>query len=122
LNKILHIEDDPGIREISLIVLETIGGFSVEQCASGKEGVEKASEFLPDLVLLDVMMPEMNGPETLEKLRAIPEIADIPAIFMTAKVQPEEVGKYLSQGVVAVITDLRPNFPPACAESLGLNL
>lgn len=104
LNKILHIEDDSDILEISLMVLESIGGFTVEQCTSGKESLAKAPEFLPDLILLDVMMPEMNGPETLEALRQIPEIANTPIIFMTAKVQPEEVEKYLSHGAIAVIT------------------
>lgn len=104
LNKILHVEDDPDILEISLLVLEGIGGFTVKQCSSGKESLAVAPEFSPDLILLDVMMPGMNGPETLEALRQLPETENTPIIFMTAKVQPEEVEKYLSQGAVAVIT------------------
>ena len=104
LNKILHIEDDPDILEISLLVLEGIGGFTVKQCSSGKESLTVAPEFLPDLILLDVMMPGMNGPETLDALRQLPEIKNTPVIFMTAKVQPEEVEKYMAQGAVAVIT------------------
>ena len=104
LNKILHIEDDPDILEISLMVLESIGGFTVEQCSSGKDSLTKAPQFLPDLILLDVMMPGMNGLETLKALRQLPETENTPIIFMTAKVQPGEVKKYLSQGAVAVIT------------------
>lgn len=104
LNKILHIEDDPDILEISLMALEAIGEFTVAQCSTGKEGLTKAPQFLPDLILLDVMMPGMNGPETLEALRQLPETENTPIIFMTAKVQPREVEKYLLQGAVAVIT------------------
>ena len=104
LNKILHIEDDPDILEISLLVLEGIGGFTVKQSSSGRDSLTVAPEFSPDLILLDVMMPGMNGPETLDALRQLPEIANTPVIFMTAKVQPEEVEKYMAQGAVAVIT------------------
>lgn len=102
--KILHVEDDPEIREIALIALETIAGLSVVQCASGFEAVAAAAKVMPDLFLLDVMMPGMNGVETFEALRANPLFADTSVVFMTAKAQQKEVLKLLEMGALDVIT------------------
>ena len=82
LKKILHVEDEPDIREIALLALETVGGFSVESCGSGDEALEKAPGFMPDLFLMDIMMPGMDGPATLVELRKMPEFADTPVIFI----------------------------------------
>jgi len=103
LERILYVEDDPDIQAIALMVLETISGFAVEPCSSGSEALSKATAFSPDLVLLDVMMPGMDGPETLQGLRQLPQLANTPIVFMTAKVQPQEVKGYLDLGAVGVI-------------------
>jgi two-component system, OmpR family, response regulator len=104
LKKILHVEDDPDIQEIAIMVLETLGGFDVRQCDSGPEALAVAPEFRPDLFLLDVMMPEMSGPETLRRLREVPDFSNTPAVFMTAKAQSEEIQAFLDYGAVGVIT------------------
>jgi len=78
-------------------------GFELTQCASGQEALAKAADFTPDLILLDVMMPGMDGPATLGKLRELPHLAEAPAIFMTAKVQPAEVAAFKAMGAVGVI-------------------
>ena len=116
LTRILYVEDDPDIQAIAVMVLETINGFTLESCSSGSEALEKAVSFKPDLVLLDVMMPGMDGPETLKGLRAFPELANTPVVFMTAKVQPQEVAGYLNLGAVGVIA--KPFDPMTLAQEL----
>ena len=103
LSKILYAEDEPDIQTVALMALETIGGFTVRACNSGQEAIEAAAEFTPDLVILDVMMPGMDGPATLEALRKLPNMADVDVVFMTAKVQSQEVERYLQMGAVEVI-------------------
>lgn len=103
LERILYVEDDPDIQAIALMVLDSISGFAVEPCSSGKEAVDKGVAFAPDLILLDVMMPGMDGPETLKALRQFPELQKTPVVFMTAKVQPQEVQEYMALGAAGVI-------------------
>jgi two-component system OmpR family response regulator len=103
LNRILYVEDDADIRSVAIFALETLGGFTVAAHDSGAQAIAHAQEFAPDLLLLDVMMPGMDGPTTLEALRAIPTLAHIPAVFMTAKVQQQEVARYLEMGALDVI-------------------
>ena len=103
LTRILCAEDDPDIRMILRASLESIGGFTVQIAENGRAALEQAPAFAPDLVLLDVMMPEMDGPTTFEALRATPDLADLPVIFLTAKTQPEEVEAYLALGIDDVI-------------------
>ena len=114
LTRILYVEDDPDIQAIAMMVLETIHGFVLEACSSGNEALEKAVSFQPELILLDVMMPGMDGPETLKQLRAFPALADTPVVFMTAKVQPQEVQGYLDLGALGVIA--KPFDPMTLAE------
>lgn len=117
LQRILHVEDDPDIREIARLALEMMGGFSVLQCESGGEALEKAPGFRPQLLLLDVMMPGMSGEETLAALRNIPETRDCPAIFVTAKAQKAEVERLVeSAGAVAVI--VKPFDPTTLADEI----
>lgn len=116
LTRILYVEDDPDIQAIAVMVLETIHGFILESCSSGSEALQKAVQFKPDLVLLDVMMPGMDGPETLKGLRGFPELATTPVVFMTAKVQPQEVEGYLNLGAVGVIA--KPFDPMTLADEL----
>jgi CheY-like chemotaxis protein len=103
LKRILYVEDEPDIQMVARIALESVGGFTVKICSSGEEALQEAEEFAPDLVLLDVMMPGMDGPTTLQALRGIPALEDIPAVFMTAKVQPHEVEQFRSYGALDVI-------------------
>lgn len=116
LSRILYVEDDPDIQAIAMMVLETISGFTVQACSSGKEALEKAVAFQPDLILLDVMMPGMDGPETLKGLRNFPELQSTPVVFMTAKVQPQEVQGYIALGAVGVIA--KPFDPMTLAQEL----
>lgn len=104
LQRILHIEDDPSIQEIARIALEVVGGFEVKTCDGGAAGLAVAEAFAPDLVLLDVMMPGMDGPQTLERLRELPGLLYTPVVLMTAKVQSQEVEGYRALGAVGVIT------------------
>jgi two-component system, OmpR family, response regulator len=103
LTRILLIEDDPDVQAVARLSLETVGGFSVQICSSGGEAIQVGPAFDPDLILLDVMMPGMDGPSTLKALRAIPRTAATPVVFMTAKVQPHEIAYYKTLGALDVI-------------------
>ena len=103
LTRILYVEDEPDIQAVARIALEAVGGFTLKVCSSGEEALQAAVEFGPDLLLLDVMMPGMDGPTTLEELRKFPELADTPVIFMTAKVQPQEIEQFKACGALDVI-------------------
>lgn len=103
LPRILYVEDEPDIQAVARMALEMVGGFEVKVCSSGEEALREAEHFAPDMILLDVMMPGMDGPSTLEALRRNPSLADTPVAFMTAKVQPAEVAHYKSLGARGVI-------------------
>ena len=103
LSRILYVEDDADIREIAQLALEMVGGFTVLLCASGEQALLEATDFAPQLILLDVMMPGMDGPSTLAALRQQPELAQIPIAFMTAKIQPQEIAAYKALGALDVI-------------------
>lgn len=103
-SRILHIEDDRSIQAVAKVALEAVGGFQVLSCASGPEALAQVEDFAPQFVLLDVMMPDMDGPQTLVLLRELIDIKQIPVVFMTAKVQPAEIEHYLSLGALDVIT------------------
>jgi CheY-like chemotaxis protein len=103
LQRVLYVEDEPDIRAVAQVALETVGGLTLRICASGEQALREVAAFQPELVLLDVMMPGMDGPSTLRALRAMPELAGVPMVFMTAKVQPEEVAQFLALGAAAVI-------------------
>lgn len=103
LKRILYVEDEPDIQAVAKLALEMVGGFTLEVCGSGREALEKAPGFAPQLILLDVMMPGMDGPETLKALRGVADFAATPVIFMTAKVQSSEVAHYKELGAIDVI-------------------
>ncbi|KJV05118.1 response regulator [Methylocucumis oryzae] len=103
LIRILYVEDDPDIREVAEFALED-EGFELISCASGQEALTQATNINVDLLLLDVMMPGMDGPTTLTKLRELPNTKQTPAVFMTAKVQSSEIAAYLAMGAIGVIT------------------
>jgi DNA-binding response OmpR family regulator len=103
LRRITYVEDEPHIREIVQLALEELGGFKLHVCESGMEALDTVPIFNPDLVLLDVMMPEMNGVQTLRSLREIPQLSNTPIIFVTAKAQKHEIKQYRSLGAADVI-------------------
>ena len=103
LSRILYVEDEPDIQAVARLALEALGGYTVEICSSGTDAISRAPDFLPQLILLDVMMPGMDGPTTLKKLRELALFANTPVVFMTAKVQPAEVAGYKALGAVDVI-------------------
>src|ERR1700710_1645950 len=102
LRRILFVEDDPDIQVVATLALESLGGFSVLGCASGAEALARFADYTPDLVLLDVMMPGLDGPATLEALRRLPA-GSVPVVFMTARVQAHEILQYRAMGAVEVI-------------------
>ena len=103
LKRILHVEDDRSIQAVARLALETLGGFEVLSCLSGQDALDQVQGFNPDFILLDVMMPGMDGPETLSKLRELVDIEQVPVAFMTAKVQPQEIEQYRLLGAREVI-------------------
>ncbi|MEO8242397.1 MAG: response regulator [bacterium] len=103
LPRILHVDDDEDILQISLIALHTLGGLDVVQCSSGREALSVVQTVKPDLFLLDFMMPEMTGEDTLIAFRRIPEFSKTPVIFMTAKSQSSDLKKFHELGALDVI-------------------
>ncbi len=104
LQRILFVDDELDIRIVTQVALEQVGGFTVALCESGAEALDCAAEFAPDLVILDVMMPGMDGPSTLEALRQLPGLAETPVVFLTAKTQAHEITEFKALGAVDVIT------------------
>ncbi len=116
LERVLHVDDDPSIRIIARVALEKVGKFALLSCASGKDTLEQALEFQPQVILLDVMMPGMDGPSTLAELKKLLDLSGVPVIFMTAKVQPEELEKYREMGAFDVI--VKPFAPMQLAQDI----
>ena len=114
--RVLHIDDQPDIRAVVAMSLGLNSEIEVRSCASGKDGLAAAAECQPDIILLDVMMPVMDGPETLRHLQENPKTTDIPAVFMTARAQTREVEHYKSLGAAGVIA--KPFDPMTLAVSL----
>ncbi|MGY6631137.1 MAG: response regulator [Wenzhouxiangella sp.] len=104
VNRILYVEDDPDIQAIAVMALETVAGMTVKACSSGAEALAAAEGFAPDLIVLDVMMPGMDGPTTLTALRDLPSLIDTPVIFVTAKTQSDEIQRLKALGARGVIT------------------
>jgi two-component system, OmpR family, response regulator len=116
LRRILFVEDDPDIQTVAKMALEAIGGFHVLACGSGSEALTRLGEFAPDLILLDVMMPGMDGPATLAALRESPAGRGLPVVFMTSRVQAQEVAAYREMGAADVIP--KPFDPMALSEQV----
>jgi CheY-like chemotaxis protein len=119
LERILAVEDEPDIRAVLELCLRNLGGYTVLACGSGAEALRQAPDFKPDLLLLDVMMPVMDGPGTLQALRQQPATAEVPAIFLTAKIQTQEVASLRSLGAAGVVA--KPFDPlTLCGEIQGI--
>ncbi len=103
------IDDDENMNVVMKLALETVGGWQLEICLSGKEAIEKVSSFQPDLILLDAVMPDMSGPETLQALRKIPTLSQIPVLFISGKNRDELLEEVKFLGACGV---LRKPFNP----------
>jgi len=114
--RVLHIDDQPDIRAVVAMSLGLDSEFEVRSCASGKDGLAAAAECQPDIILLDVMMPVMDGPETLRHLRENPKTVDIPVVFVTASAQTRELEHFKSLGAADVIA--KPFDPMTLAASV----
>jgi CheY-like chemotaxis protein len=101
--RVLVVDDDDDIRMLVRLSLERVGGNEVIEAANGREGLERARAELPDAILLDVMMPEMDGPTTVRELRALPETERIPVVLLTAKVQPRDRERFSELPIAGAI-------------------
>lgn len=116
--RVMCVEDDPDIRLILDFSIGRMGGFDLCLCESGVQALERVEDFKPQLVLLDVMMPEMSGPETLIKLRALPVMQGAPIVFLTAKAMQDEVEALLEHGATGVI--VKPFDPVALPQKIRI--
>jgi CheY-like chemotaxis protein len=114
--RVLYVDDDNDIREVVGASLGLDSSFVTRSCSSGQEALALAAGWTPDIVLLDVMMPVMDGPSTLARLRANPRTAGIPVVFMTARAQSREIDLFCSLGAVGVIP--KPFDPMTLAASV----
>jgi len=117
LQRILLADDEPDILEISRIALESVGGFEVSVCSSGEKLLERLSEFQPDLVIVDVLMPELTGPEVFEEIRRRPEFDEVPVIYLTGVIQEEDLEDLRKTGVADII--LKPFDPMTLADRIN---
>jgi CheY-like chemotaxis protein len=115
--RILIIDDEDDIRQVAAMSLETVAGWDVVTASSGDQGIRRAQAELPDAILLDVMMPGMDGPTTFLELKKGPETAKIPVILLTAKVQGPDQKRFASLGVSAVL--FKPFDPMTLAQQMS---
>lgn len=103
LRTVMHVEDNADIRDLTRISLESVGGYELLQFESGEAAIAAAPDLTPDIILLDLMMPGMNGETTLRELRKIPGYGDIPAVFLTARAAQSDYDKLRDLGAADVI-------------------
>ena len=104
LTRVMMVEDDADIRAVAHLSLTAIGGFDVELCPSGAVALARLAAFAPQMILLDVMMPGMDGPATLGNLKRLANLEAIPVVFLTGQAQPAEVSALLALGAADVLT------------------
>ncbi|MDQ4068498.1 MAG: response regulator [Actinomycetota bacterium] len=114
--RVLVVDDDPDIQEVAVLALDRLGHHSAIVAGSGEEGLRAARAHLPDVVLLDVMMPGMDGPSTLARLRQDEVTAGIPVVFLTAKTQAAERDRLAGMQVAGVLA--KPFDPMTLADDL----
>lgn len=120
MRRILIIDDEDDIREVAALSLESVAGWSVLTACSGPEGIRTAHAELPDAILMDVMMPTMDGPTTFRQMQQSPEIAKIPVVLLTAKVQGVDQRRFAGLGVAGVL--FKPFDPLTLAEQMAATL
>lgn len=103
LKRILLVEDDPDIQVIARLALEEVGKFEVTVCGTGEEALRAVPAASPDLILLDVTMPDLDGPATLGELRKRAETFQTPVVFLTANTQTMDLSRYLRLGAEDII-------------------
>lgn len=112
--KILHVDDEPDIREITGLALGIDPDIELVSCPSGQAALEELEGgFRPDIILLDVMMPGLDGPGTLDRVRKVPGFGQTPVIFMTARAQAQEQARFIDLGAIGVI--IKPFDPMSLA-------
>lgn len=116
LRKVLLVEDDPSVADIAKISLEDLAGLEVLHCSSGQEALDQLPGYAPDIVLMDVMMPGMDGRETLKRMLESGGDVLPPVVFMTARAQVHEQRAYMEDGAVGVI--VKPFDPVSLGEAL----
>jgi CheY-like chemotaxis protein len=118
--RILIIDDDDDIREVAALTLEMVAGWEVVTANSGANGIQQARDENPDAILLDVMMPGMDGPTTFQELQKLPQTAGIPVILLTAKVQGADQKRFAALGVAAIL--FKPFDPLTLAQQMSAAL
>jgi CheY-like chemotaxis protein len=118
--RILIVDDEDDIREVAQVSLELVGHFDVLTAINGRDGLERAREGQPDAILLDVMMPDMDGPSTLAELRRDPSTREIPVVFLTAKTQTAERTRLSELGAAGILT--KPFDPLKLADEVAATL
>ena len=114
--RVLYVDDEPDIRTVAVMSLQLNKDFEVHECASGADALQIARDWQPNVVLLDVMMPEMDGPMTRAAMRGDAATSDIPVVFVTARTQPSELERLLELGVTGVIA--KPFDPMTLAQQV----
>lgn len=117
MKTVLLVDDEDDIREVAQMSLEMTAGWKIESANNGAAGIEKALEVSPDAILLDVMMPDMDGPSTFLKMREIPALCKTPVILLTAKVQAADKERFKEIGVTGVIA--KPFDPMSLADQVN---
>lgn len=120
MRRILIIDDEDDIREVAALSLESVAGWDVSTARSGAEGIEKAKSQQPDAILMDVMMPAMDGPTTFREMQKLSEIAAIPVVLLTAKVQGVDQRRFAGLGVAGVL--FKPFDPLTLSEQMSAAL
>jgi len=114
--RVLHVEDEPDIREVVELSLQLDPDLTVKSCGNPTDALSEAADWMPDLILMDAMMPVMDGPELLAQLREDRRTAAIPVVFMTARAQHSEIEHFISLGAAGVIA--KPFDPLTLAKSV----
>lgn len=116
MTRVLYVDDDADIREVAVFALELDDGFEVRSADSGLAALKLLAEWVPDIILLDVQMPELDGPTTLVRLRAMPNLGALPVVFITARAQPGELDLFAGLDAQGVIP--KPFDPMTLAEQV----
>lgn len=120
MRRILIIDDEDDIREVAALSLEATAGWTILTANSGADGIAVATAERPDAILMDVMMPGVDGPTTFRNMQQIPEIAQIPVVLLTAKVQGVDQRRFAGLGVAGVL--FKPFDPLTLAEQISSTL